>query len=119
MLRKPFQKLIYQLALHFDDVHKTAITTPFGLFEYNAFWTTESTFHQMMDNIYEFSCIFMYINDILIFSDIEETHSKKLNQVLPKLNEHNVKIYFSKCLLEAHRLEVWRFSISSKGVEHS
>ena len=68
--------------MHPDDVAKTALTTPFGLYEYNympfGFKNASITFQRYMDNFFkDIDCVFIYIDDILIFSNDEISHKKK------------------------------------------
>ena len=51
-----------------------------------------------MDKIFEdIDCVFIYIDDILIFSNDEISHKKDIETVLSILNEHNLKISATKC----------------------
>jgi len=52
---------------------------PFGL------RNAASTFQRMMDNIFrDTKCTFVYIDDILIFSEDEESHLRHIEEVLKK-----------------------------------
>ena len=88
MERKYFRKLIsstyHQISFHLDNVCKTAILIEQGLFEYHympfGLQITTSTFQRMIDDIFQDST-FVYIDDILIYSDDENSHSKHLDEV--------------------------------------
>ena len=41
--------------------------------------------------------IFVYIDDILVFSESEEQHHSDLEKVLSLLEENNLKISIDKC----------------------
>ena len=80
--------------MHPDDVAKIALTTPFGLYEYNympfGLKNASATFRRYMDKILEdIDCVFIYIDDILIFSNDEISHEKDIETVFSILNEHN------------------------------
>ena len=42
-------------------------------------------------------CVFVYIDDILVFSESEEQHHSDLEKVLSLLEENNLKISIDKC----------------------
>lgn len=56
--------------------------------------------------------MFMYIDDILTFSEDEETYSREFEQVLQKLNKYDLKNYLSKYLFGPHELDFLEFSVS-------
>ena len=80
--------------MHPDDAAKTALTTPFGLYEYNymsfGLKNASATFQRYMDKIFEdIDWDFIYIDGILIFSNDEISHKKDIETVFSILNEHN------------------------------
>lgn len=59
-----------------DDIHKTAVITPFGLFEFprmpfglrNAAQTFQRFMHQVLDGL---DFLYVYLNDVIIYSKTE------------------------------------------------
>jgi Reverse transcriptase (RNA-dependent DNA polymerase) len=60
-------------------------------------------------------CI-IYLDDILIFSRIEEEHTRHLKQICERLRVAELYAKLSKCRLYQHEMEFLGFIISPKGV---
>ena len=108
--------------MHPDDTAKTTLTTPFGLYEYNympfGLKNVSATFQQYMDKIFEdIDCVFIYIDDILIFSNDEISQEKDIETVFNILNEHNLKISATKSVFNVTSLDFLGFHISVDGIK--
>lgn len=74
--------------MHPDDISKSVITSPFGLCEYNymLFELKNATATKFCPYIvqqnFQRHCVFLYIDDILIFSDDKISHKKTLTMFL-------------------------------------
>ena len=78
-------KAYHQIKMREDDIEKTAVITPFGLFEYVympfGLRNAGATFQRFMDHIFlGVDFVFAYLDDILIFSDNEEQHLEHLEK---------------------------------------
>ena len=65
-----------QVAMDIEDRHKTAFTTPFGIFQYNrmpmGMTNSPATFQRLMQtclNDYIFQILLVYLVDIIVYSD--------------------------------------------------
>ena len=86
-----------------EDRCKTAVCTPFGLYEYNTMpfglKCARATFQRYMDTIFgnlTFCCT--YIDDILIYSDDAEQHKAHLQQIFKLIKDNNLIINEDKCV---------------------
>lgn len=107
-----------------EDVFKTALTTPFGLFEFtrmpfglrNAAQTFQRFMHQVCAGL---NFVFIYIDDILIASHDADEHRDHLNQVFHRLSEYGLTINPAKCVLGSTTIEFLSHEISSDGISPS
>ena len=60
---------------------------------------------------------FIYIDDILIFSNDEISHKKDIETVFSILNEHNLKILATKSVFNGTFLDFLGFHISVDGIK--
>ena len=75
------------------DVPKTAIITPFGLFEFVqmpfGLKNAAQAFQQMMDGILRgVDCVFVYLDDILVASPDPQSHPRDLESLFSLLSNH-------------------------------
>ena len=103
------------------DVPKTAITTPFGLFEFIhmpfGLKNAAQTFQHFMDQVLRgISSAYAYIDDVLIASHTQEQHLKDLRLVFERHAEHGILINPNKCLFGRRELDFLGHHINEHGV---
>ena len=112
-----------QVELHPEDRHKTAFTTPMGLFEYNrmpfGLCNAPATFQRLMQNIFRedlLQTLLVYLDDIIVFGGSMEEHLKRLENVFLKLRRHGLKIEAAKCKFFQSQVSYLGHIVSAEGV---
>lgn len=89
---------------------KTAITTPFGAFEFPVMnlglRNAAKTFQRFMDRVLrDMPWAVVYIDDILVASRDVQEHEEHLHLLFTCLQQFGLKVHHSKCVLGAHQLD--------------
>jgi len=105
------------------DRAKTAFCTAFGLFEFNrmpfGLCNAPSTFQRLMERIFgdqSFQSLLLYLDDVIVFSTTIEQHLQRLELVLDRLRQQNLKIKLSKCCFFQPEVRYLGHVVSSTGV---
>jgi hypothetical protein len=111
----------YQVPVAAKDVQKTAIITPFGLFEFLrmpfGLRNAGQSFQRFMDNIMEgLQHVFVYMDDILVPSKSHVEHRQDVKKVLERLAKHGLVLNREKCVFSAASVEYLGHEVSAKGI---
>jgi len=116
----------------FNNIHikpgnewKAAFRTNCGLFEplvmFFGMTNSPATFQTMMNDIFRTliaeGIVVVYLDDILIFTKMEEEHKRAVQRVLEILAEHKLFLYPEKCKFHQSQIEYLRLVISENKVE--
>ncbi|CAF4125368.1 unnamed protein product [Rotaria sordida] len=113
----------FQIPIREEDKHKTAFITVHGLYEFNVLAqglkNSPPSFQRIMSTIL-LSCkkfCFIYLDDILIYSDSFQQHLDHLNQVLAILNKHKFQLNPQKCELARTTIDYLGHTLSIHGIK--
>ena len=112
----------FHTQVHPDDIHLTAVTTPFGLYKWTVMpqglknmppihqcWMN-ATLHPLIGKMCH-----IYIDDIVIWSNMVAKHVKHIDMVMKVLIEARLFCNPKKC--DFFLMEFLRYHISAQGIE--
>jgi hypothetical protein len=113
----------HQIRMKEEDIHKTALSTHFGHYEYKVMpfglSNAPATFQELMNTLfaqYLRKFVLVLFDNILVYNSDSVQHTQHLAIVLNILRLDQLKAKFSKCTFGQDKVEYLGHIISGQGV---
>ena len=102
------------------DIPKTAMITPFGLFEFLrtpfGLANTAQVFQLLLDSVLQdLECVFIYLDDFLVASSSPSKHLRDLTAIFDHLERHGLVIHPGKCVFGVTEITFLGYVVNAKG----
>ena len=112
----------HQIPMHPDSVNKTCTITPFRSFAWDylpfGLKNLAECFQRFINqDTLDFGFVFVYLDDVLIFSSDHDTHLTHLRRLLERFPEYSLTINLDKCKFGVSSLDHLGHHIDATGTK--
>ena len=112
-----------QIPIAEEDIEKSAFVCSEGLFEFTkmSFGLTNAgqIFQRYMNSVlrdYIGKFAFVYIDDIIVYSNSIEEHVRHLDMILQQLKDHGLQLKRSKCTFASPSVQLLGYTVTKHGI---
>ena len=114
-------KAFHQIPLDKESKKKSTVITPWGCWQFKrlpmGLRNSAQSFQRMMDHILkDIPDIFIYMDDILVYSKDQQSHMKTLETVFKKLQDASLALSLDKCQFGEKEIDFVGYRVTTNGI---